>query len=90
LSIVLDHGQFDCAPGCTVSVKFDDQPARSFAASKSEQNNQALTIADEQTIRENLDKIRVITIDSSVDGKPRSLSFDVGGFDRVALERQMQ
>jgi hypothetical protein len=89
-AIVLDQGQFDCAPACKVSVKFDDQPARLFAATKSEQNRQALTFDDERTIRESLDKIRAITIDTSIDGKPRSLSFDVGGFDRVALERQMQ
>ncbi len=88
--LVLDHGQFDCVPGCSVRVQFDDQPARSFVARKSSQNNQTLSIDDEKTIREILDKIRVITIDTSVDGQPQSLSFKVGGFDRVALERRMQ
>jgi len=88
--LVLDHGQFDCAPGCSVSVKFDDAPARAFAASKTEQNKQALAIEDEQSIRANLDKIRVVTIDTSVEGKPRSMSFAVGGFDRAQFERQLQ
>ncbi len=88
--LVLDHGQFDCAPGCSVSVKFDDAPARAFAAGKTDQNRQALAIVDEQAIRSNLDKIRVVTIDTSVDGKPRSLSFAVGGFNRGQFERQLQ
>ena len=88
--LVLDHGQFDCAPGCSVSVKFDDQPARAFAASKTDQNKQALAIDDEQALRTNLDKVRVVTIDTSVDGKPRSLSFAVGGFNRGQFERQLQ
>ena len=88
--LVLEHGQFDCVPGCSVRVQFDDQPARSFVARKSNQNSQMLSIDDEKTIREILDKIRVITIDTSVDGQPRSLSFKVGGFDRVAFERRMQ
>ncbi|MEO7478508.1 MAG: hypothetical protein ABIT64_04650, partial [Lysobacteraceae bacterium] len=87
--LVLDKGEFDCAPGCKVSVKFDDAPAHPFAASKSDQNKQAMFIDDEKTIRDILDKIRVITIETSVDGKPRTLTFEVGGFDRVQLERHM-
>ncbi len=88
--LVLDHGQFDCAPGCKVPVKFDDQPARMLPSSKSDQNKQAMFLDDEQAIRDVLDKIRVITIDTSVDGRPRSLSFEVGGFDRAQLERHLQ
>jgi len=76
LNLILDHGQFDCASDCKVQVQFDDQPARSFAATKSDQNKQTLTIDDEKTIREILDKVRVITVDT--------------GFDRVQLERQLQ
>jgi outer membrane murein-binding lipoprotein Lpp len=90
LSLVLDHGEFDCAPGCKVQVRFDDQPTHAVGANKLDQNKQSLTIGDEQNIRDALDKVRVITIDTSVDGKPRSLSFEVGGFDRVQLERQLQ
>ncbi len=88
--LALDHGQFDCAPGCKVQVHFDDQPAQPFAASKTDQNRQALFIDDEQGIRDHLDKVRVVTIDASVDGRPVALGFKVGGFDRVALERRMQ
>ena len=87
--LVLDKGEFDCAPGCKVSVKFDDAPARPFAATKSDQNRQAMFIDDEKTIRDILDRIRVITVDTSVDGKPRTLTFEVGGFDRGQLERHM-
>jgi hypothetical protein len=88
--LVLDHGQFDCAPGCKVPVKFDDQPARMLPASKSDQNKQAMFIDDEQAIRDILEKIRVVTIDTSVDGRPRSISFEVGGFERGELERHLQ
>jgi hypothetical protein len=86
--LVLDKGEFDCPPGCKVSVRFDDQPARDFAATKSEQNRSALFIDDEAAIRMTLDKIRVITIGTSVGGIPRRLRFEVGGFDRVKLERK--
>jgi hypothetical protein len=90
VNLVLDQGQFDCPSSCTVSVQFDDHPARPFAASKAQQGGQALAITDEQAIRSALDKVRVLTIAASVDGKPRALSFAVGGFDRVRLERKMQ
>jgi hypothetical protein len=89
LYLVLDHGQFDCEPGCKVPVKFDDQPPQPMAASKSDQNKQAMFLDDEAAIRNVLDKIRVITIQTSVDGKPRTLSFEVGGFDRPQLERHL-
>lgn len=88
--LVLDHGQFDCPPGCKVSVKFDDQPALQLSASKSDENKQAMFIDDEQKIRDVLDKIRVVTIGTSVDGRPRSISFEVGGFDRAQLEHHLQ
>ena len=87
--LVLDHGEFDCAKGCKVAIKFDDTAAQMFSATKSDLNKQAMFIDDEQTIREKLDSIRVVTIDVSVGGKPRTLSFEVGGFDRVQLERHM-
>ncbi|MBS0212918.1 MAG: hypothetical protein JSR26_07050 [Proteobacteria bacterium] len=88
--IVLDSGQFDCPADCKVSVQFDDQAPMMMAAKKSEQNKQGLFFTDEQTIREALDKIRAITIKTSVDGQPRTLTFDVGGFDRSQLERTLQ
>jgi hypothetical protein len=88
--LVLDHGEFDCAPGCKVPIKFDDQPARMFDSSKSDQNKQAMFITDEETIRDILDKIRVITINTSVDGRPRAIMFEVGGFDRAQLEHHLQ
>ena len=88
--VQLDHGQFDCAPGCTVPVQFDDAPPQAMAARKSEQNKQALFIEDEQAIRDRVDKVRVITIRTSVDGRPRELSFEVGGFDRSQLEHHIQ
>ena len=88
--LVLDHGQFDCPPGCKVSVQFDDQTPQMMASSKSDQNKQAMFIDDEAAIRTILDTIRVITIKTSVDGRPRSLSFEVGGFDRAQLERHVQ
>ena len=87
--LVLDSGEFDCPPGCEVAVKFDDQPPRQFKATKSNENKQAMFIDDEKAIRESLEKIRVITVVTSVGGKPRTLSFEVGGFDRVQLERHM-
>jgi hypothetical protein len=87
--LVLDSGEFDCPPGCEVAVKFDDAPPRQFKATKSTENKQAMFIDDEKAIRENLDKIRVITVAASVGGKPRNLSFEVGGFDRVQLDRHM-
>jgi hypothetical protein len=88
--LVLDHGQFDCPPGCKIPVQFDDQPQQMLASSKSDQNKQAMFIDDEETIRNILDKIRVITIKTSVDGRPRTISFEVGGFDRAQLERHIQ
>lgn len=88
--LVLDHGQFDCPPGCKVPIKFDDEPARMVASSKSDQNKQAMFIDDEESIRNILDKIRVITINTSVDGRPRAITFEVGGFDRAQLERHIQ
>ncbi|HTA66119.1 MAG TPA: hypothetical protein VK753_11490 [Xanthomonadaceae bacterium] len=88
--LVLDHGEFDCPPGCKVSVQFDDEPEKMMASSKSDQNKQAMFIDDEETIRTALDKIRVITVKTSVDGRPRALSFEVGGFDRAQLERKLQ
>lgn len=89
LYLVLDKGEFDCAPGCKVAIRLDDKPDQMFAASKSDLNRQAMFIDDEQSIRDKLDNIRVITIDIRVGGKPRTLSFEVGGFDRVQLERHM-
>ncbi len=86
--LVLDSGEFDCDPTCKVSIQFDDTPARDFAATKPRENKSALFIDDEQTIREALDKIRVITIKTSVHDVPRTLRFEVGGFDRVKLERR--
>jgi hypothetical protein len=86
--LVLDKGEFDCAPGCKVSIRFDDQTAREFSATKSKQNRQALFIDDERTVRDMLDKIRVIMINTRVGGAPRVLRFEVGGFDRVKLERK--
>lgn len=87
--LVLDKGEFDCAPGCKIPVKFDDAAAQMFSSSKSDLNRQAMFIDDERTVREILDKIRVVSIDVSVGGKPRTLNFEVGGFDRVQLERHM-
>ena len=86
--LVLDKGEFDCATGCKASVRFDDQPPRDFAATKSLQNRSALFIDDEAAIRNALDKIRVITINTRVGDAPRLLRFEVGGFDRVQLERR--
>ena len=86
--LVLDQGEFDCAPGCKVLVRFDDQPAHDFAATKSLQNRSALFIDDEETIRNALDKIRVVSISTRVADTPRLLRFEVGGFDRVKLERK--
>lgn len=86
--LVLDQGEFDCAPGCKVSIQYDDQPARDFAATKSNENRSALFIDDEQAIRNALDKIRVLSIKTSVGGATRMLRFEVGGFDRVNLERR--
>lgn len=88
--LVLDHGEFDCPPGCKVPVQYDDQPAQMIPATKSDQNRQAMFIEDEEGVRNILDKIRVITIKTSVDGRPRLLSFEVGGFDRAQLERHQQ
>jgi ribosomal protein L12E/L44/L45/RPP1/RPP2 len=85
--LVLDSGEFDCPPGCEVAVRFDDAPPRQFKATKSKENKQAMFIDDEQTLRENLDRIRVVSIAASVGGKPRTISFEVGGFDRVQFER---
>jgi hypothetical protein len=90
MAVVLDGSQFDCAQHCQISVQFDDQPAREFAASRTAQSPLAMTIDDEKTLRDNLDKIRVLTIGTRVDGKPISLSFAVGGFVRVQLERKLQ
>jgi ribosomal protein L12E/L44/L45/RPP1/RPP2 len=87
--LVLDKGEFDCAKGCKVAIKFDDTAPQMFSSTKSDLNKQAMFIDDEKTIREKLDNIRVITIDVSIGGKPRTLSFEVGGFDRVQLERHM-
>ena len=87
--LVLDHGEFDCPPGCKIPLQFDDQPPQMFAATKSNENKQAMFIDDEARIRENLDKIRVVTIRTSVDGRPRTLSFEVGGFERAQLERHL-
>ncbi len=86
--LVLDSGEFDCDPKCNVLIQFDDQPAREFAATKPRENKSALFIDDEQTIRDALDKIRVITIKTSVHDVPRTLRFEVGGFDRIKLERR--
>lgn len=90
LYLVLDHGEFDCPPGCKVPVQFDDQPAVMMASSKSDQNKQAMFIDDEETVRNALDKVRAITVKTSVDGHPRTLTFEVGGFDRAQLERKLQ
>lgn len=87
--LVLDRGEFECAKGCKVAIKFDDTVAQMFSSTKSDLNRQAMFIDDEQAIRDKLDGIRVITIDVSIGGKPRTLSFEVGGFDRVQLERHM-
>ena len=86
--LVLDKGEFDCAPGCKVSIRFDDQPPRDFAATKSKQNRSALFIDDEAALRNALDKIRVITINTRFADTTRLLRFEVGGFDRVQLERK--
>jgi hypothetical protein len=88
--LVLDHGTFDCATGCKMPVQFDDQPPQMFEMNKSDQNKQALFINDEESIRDILDKIRVITIKTTVDGRPRTIMFEVGGFDRAQLERHLQ
>ncbi|HEY2345375.1 MAG TPA: hypothetical protein VGH80_05750 [Xanthomonadaceae bacterium] len=88
--LVLDHGEFDCPPGCKVPLQFDDQEPKMMASSKSDQNKQAMFIDDEQSVRDALDKIRAITIKTSVDGRPRTLTFEVGGFDRAQLERHLQ
>ncbi len=87
--LVLDHGEFDCPPGCKVSVQFDDKPPMMMASSKSDQNRQAMFIDDEKTLRDALDQVRVITFQTHVDGRPRTLSFEVGGFDRAQLERKL-
>lgn len=90
LYLVVDHGTFDCAPGCKVQVQFDDQPPTMMTANKSDQNRQGLFLDDEEKIRDVLNKIRVVTIKTSIDGQPRTLSFEVGGFDRAQLERTLQ
>lgn len=87
--LVLDNGEFDCPPGCQVQIKFDDEASRPFKATKSSENRQAMFIDDEKTLRQALDAYRVITIATSVGGKPRSLSFEVGGFDRVQFDRHL-
>jgi hypothetical protein len=90
LYLILDNGQFKCVPVCKIQVRFDQEPSHSFAAKSSESNRKTLFIDDEQSIRDRLDSVRVVTFTTIVDGHPRELLFEVGGFDRVQFERQMR
>lgn len=87
--LVLDEPhQFDCPPGCTVRVAFDDAPATAWAARKPDENLQALFIEDDaRFVRAIADGAQRVSIELSQGGEPRTLAWEVGGFVMERLER---
>lgn len=72
---------FDCKATCSLSARFDDK-ARTIKAYRPPTGEPALFISDDKALIAALDGITRLSIDVSEKGKgPRTLVFEVGGFD---------
>ncbi|WP_295361925.1 hypothetical protein [Arenimonas sp.] len=87
--LVLEMGELRCGPPCTLSIRFDDAPARTFAGEPADTGTgPALFIKDEAAFREAMQQARRVRIEL-----PRSgalvpvFEFEVAGF-RPALYRE--
>lgn len=87
--LVLEMAELRCGPPCTLSIRFDDAPARNFAGEPADTGTgPALFIKDEAAFREAMQQARSVRIEL-----PRSgalvpvFEFEVAGF-RPALYRE--
>jgi hypothetical protein len=78
---------FSCAKACRISMQFDDAPKRTLAASIPPTGEPAIFIEDDKVFVAALQKARAVSIDVTEKGRaPRTLVFEVGGFDAAKFE----
>ena len=78
---------FACGKACRVTVRFDDGPARSLAASKADsKENPGLFIEDRREFVAALEKAETLAIEVPVDGGTETFTFEVGGYDPKRFE----
>ncbi|MET0225155.1 MAG: hypothetical protein ABW187_01820 [Dokdonella sp.] len=73
---------FECGSGCSLAIRFDDQPPKRMKAYLPETGEPAVFISDDKAFIERLDAAEVVSIDVTEKGRgARTLVFEVGGFD---------
>jgi hypothetical protein len=73
---------FACRATCRIEVRFDDQPPRKLKAYLPETGEPALFIEDDRDFIARMEKAELVRIDiDDKDRGPRTLTFEVGGFD---------
>jgi hypothetical protein len=81
--LLLEQSKFRCGSPCTLGIRFDGNPAQTFAGRQADSGQgPALFIKDEEQFVRALAKSRTLRIElPRGSGRLASLSFDVGGFD---------
>ena len=78
---------FTCAKACRLAMQFDDSAKRTLAASIPPTGEPAIFIEDDKVFVAALQKAKAVSIDVvEKGGKPRTLVFEVGGFDPAKFE----
>ncbi len=78
---------FGCGKPCRLSMQFDGQPKKMLAASIPPTGEPAVFIEDDKVFVAAMQKAKQVAIDLSENGRPpRTLVFEVGGFDAAKFE----
>ena len=87
--LVLQAGDFDCYPGCRVSVRVDEDTPQRMAANRPQTDEAiAMFIDDERALWRLLDGAKTVSIEFPVKaGGTRTAVFEVAGLDRAKLPK---
>lgn len=78
---------FSCAKACRITMQFDEQPKKTLAASIPPTGEPAIFIEDDKVFVAAMQKAKQVAIDVNEKGRePRTLVFEVGGFDAAKFE----
>jgi hypothetical protein len=77
-----DGKGFECGTNCTLSVRFDAEPAQRLKAHLPETGEPAIFITDDRGFLARMSKAQKVAIDVVLKNKgPQTLVFEVGGYD---------
>ncbi len=80
--VFADGKGFRCPAPCTLSLRFDDQPAERWKAFTPETGEPAIFIEDDRKFAQRLTQTRKVAIDAILaDRGPLTIVFETGGFD---------